>query len=334
MSGLTLVTGATGFIGSYLVRQLVAAGARTRVLVRRPELLPAEVRPRVEVVRGDVRDGAALAAAVQGADTVLHLAACARAWSRDPTEFHAVNVLAVERLLAAAFRSGVERLVHVSTILALPPRRPAPVCGPWQGPTPYEESKRAGDRLVESYAAAGRHAVIVHPARVYGPGPCNDANALTRVIALYLGGRFRVRLDDGDVLGSYVHAADVAAGIRAAARAGRPGGSAHYVLGGDNLSFRAFLDLVGEVSGARHRVIALPRAAALAAGYVGLLWGRLGGVAPITPGWVRVFLEDRPADIEPARRELGYEPRPARAGVAETVAWLREGGTRPWPLAA
>ena len=329
MSGLTLVTGATGFIGRYLVRQLVAAGARTRVLVRRPELLPADARPRVEVVQGDVRDGAALVAAVEGVDTVLHLAACARAWSPDPTEFDAVNIVAVDRLLEAAFRAGVERLVHVSTILTLPPRRPAPVRGLAGRPTPYEASKRAGDRLVESYAAAGRHAVIVHPARVYGPGPCNDANALTRVIALYLHGRFRVRLDDGDVLGSYVHAADVAAGIRAAGRAGRSG--AHYVLGGDNLPFRGFLDLVGDVAGARRCVIALPRSAALAAGYVGLLWGQLGGDAPITPGWIRVFLEDRPADSGLARRELGYAPRPVAVGVAETIAWLRES---PWQLAA
>src|SRR2546430_11192520 len=104
-----------------------------------------------------------------------------------------------------------------------------------------------------------------------------------------LRGRFRVRLEDGDVLGSYVHAADVADGIRRAARAGRPG--AHYVLGGENLSFRAFLDLVGEVSGVMRRVVALPRAAALAAGDAALLWGRLAGDVPITPGSVCVFLE-------------------------------------------
>ena len=172
--------------------------------------------------------------------------------------------------------------------------------------------------------------MIVHPARVYGPGPCNDANALTRVIDLYLRGRFRVRLQDGDVLGSYVHAADVADGIRRAAHAGRPG--AHYVLGGENFSFRAFLDLVGELSGTRQRVVALPRRAALAAGYLGLLWGRLGGATPIPPGWIRVFLEDRPGDIASARRDLGYEPRSARVGVAETIAWLR--GERRWQLAA
>ena len=333
MSGLTVVTGATGFIGGHLVRQLVADGVHTRVLARRPESLSAALRARVEVVRGDVRDAGTLVAAVRGAETVLHLAACARAWARDPAEFTAVNVHTVERLLESAHAAGVSRLVHVSTMLTLPPGRPAPLDGLAARPTPYEESKRAGERLVESYAAAGRHAVIVHPTRVYGSGPCNDANAVTRVIALYLRGRFRVRLDDGDVLASYVHAADVADGIRRAARAGRSG--AHYVLGGENLSFRAFLDLVGEVSGVRRRVVALPRAAALAAGYAALLWGRLGGDVAITPGWVRVFLEHRPADVEPARRDLGYAPRSARAGVAETVAWLRGcGGSWPWQLAA
>lgn len=333
MSGLTVVTGATGFIGGHLVRQLVADGVHTRVLVRRPESLSAALRARVEVVRGDVRDAGTLVAAVRGAETVLHLAACARAWARDPAEFTAVNVHTVERLLESAHAAGVSRLVHVSTMLTLPPGRPAPLDGLAARPTPYEESKRAGERLVESYAAAGRHAVIVHPTRVYGSGPCNDANAVTRVIALYLRGRFRVRLDDGDVLASYVHAADVADGIRRAARAGRSG--AHYVLGGENLSFRAFLDLVGEVSGVRRKVVALPRAAALAAGYAALLWGRLGGDVAITPGWVRVFLEHRPADVEPARSDLGYAPRSARAGVAETVAWLRGGGgTWPWQLAA
>src|SRR6266571_27518 len=144
--------------------------------------------------------------------------------------------------------------------------------------------------------------------------------------------RMRLRVDDGDVLASYVHAADVADGIRRAACAGRSG--AHYVLGGENLSFRAFLDLVGEVSGVRRRVVALPRAAALVAGYAALLWGRLGGDVAITPGWVRVFLEHRPADVEPARSDLGYAPRSARAGVAETVVWLRGGGgSWPWPLA-
>ncbi len=320
MSGVTLVTGATGFIGSYLVRQLVALGASVRVLARRPERLSEQLRQRIDVVEGDVRDRSAVVAAVNGAHTVLHLAACARAWSKDPAEFEDVNVRAVEILLEAAYSAGVERLAHVSTVLTLSPYRHAPINGSAQRLTPYERSKRAAERLVESYGADGRHAVVVHPTRVYGPGPLNDANAVTRVIALYLKGRFRVRVADGDVLGNYVHAADVASGILLAAERGRSG--AHYVLGGENVSFRAFLDLVGQLGGVRPRVFALPPAVALAAAHAAQLWGRVGGTVPITPGWVRVFLEDRRVDIAAARRELGYNPRPVRQGVAETIDWL------------
>ncbi len=321
MRDLTLVTGATGFIGSYVVRRLVAAGAPVRVLVRRPEALPEAIRRRVDVRQGDVSDPAALPHAVEGVRTVLHLAACARAWSRDPREFVVVNVEAVERLLQAAWDRQVERLVHVSTILTLPPFRPAPGQTGVARLTPYEQTKRAGEWLVESYAVEGRQAVIVHPARVYGPGPLTDANAVTRVVGLYLSGRFPVRLADGDVLGSYVHADDVAAGIVLAAQLGRRG--AHYVLGGENASFRRLLELAGEVAGVRRGVVALPPALAMAAAHAAALWGRLGGRPPITPGWVRVFLEDRRADIALARQELGYAPRPLRQGLAETIAWLQ-----------
>lgn len=320
MSGLVLVTGATGFIGTYLGRQLVAEGRPLRVLARRPAALDASLRGRAETVTGDVRDPAALERAVAGVHTVLHLAACARAWSRDRSEFEAVNVHAVDALLAAAARAGVERLVHVSTVLTLPPHRPAPVNGAASRATLYEVSKRAGERLVESYAAQGRHATIVHPTRVYGPGPLTDANAVSRVIALYLSGRFRVRLDDRDVLANYVHAADVAAGIRLAAERGRAG--AHYLLGGENISFRDFLALVGDLGGGRRRVMALPMPAALAVAHAAEWWGRLGGTAPLTPSWVRVFLEDRRGDIGPAQADLGYAPRPLRTGLTETIAWL------------
>lgn len=321
MNRITLVTGATGFIGSYLVRQLVDKAENVRVLARCPERLSDQVRRRVDVVQGDVRDRTAIAVALRGAHTVLHLAACARAWSRNPDEFTEVNVRAVETLLEAAREAGVERLVHVSTALTLSPHRPAPPMARFQGLTPYEESKLAAERLVASYAAQGGHAVIVHPTRVYGPGPLTDANAVTKVVALYIAGRFRVRVADKDVLANYVHAADVASGIVLAARHGQRGG--RYVLGGeDNVSLRAFLDVVGELVGRRHRVIALPPAAALAVACAAQLQGRLGGRAFITPGWVRTFLEDRRVDITRSRRELGYNPRSLRRGLAGTIDWL------------
>jgi farnesol dehydrogenase len=316
VSNRVLVTGATGLIGRYVVRQLLVQRRPVRMLVRSPGRLIPELSA-VEVVTGDVRDPVAVAMAVRGCGTVLHLAGCARAWTRDPAEFAAVNLHGVGMLLDAARRFGVYRLVHVSTVLTLPGLRPA-----GRAATPYEASKLAGERLVDAYASAGRHAVVVHPTRVYGPGPLNDANGVTRLVSLYLRGPMMARLGDGDVLGNYVHAADVANGILLAAEHGTSGG--HYVLGGENVSMRALLELVGEIAGVRRPTILVPPAAALAAAHVAELWGRIGGNPLITPAWVRAYLEDHGVDVSASRRELGYTFCSLRQGLEETIAWLRQ----------
>lgn len=321
MSHLTLVTGATGFIGRYVTGQLVAGGARVRVLARRPQALHPLVRRRVEVAEGDVRDRAAVARAVCGVDLILHLAGYARAWSPDDTEFQSVNVDAVETLLETARRHDVGRIVHVSTVLTRFPNTPSPE-GRTRSPTAYETSKLAGQRLIEEYARRDGDAVIVHPTRVYGPGPLNGANGVTKLIDLYLRGRLRFRLADGDVGANYVHAADVATGIRQAARWGRSG--AHYDLGGpENCSLREFFAIVARLSGVRRRVIPVDARAFLVAAHAARLWGRIGGSVPITPDWIRLFLEDQRVDIATTSAEIGYAPRTLDEGLGQTLAWLR-----------
>lgn len=327
MSDAVLVTGATGLIGRYVVDQLLSTGHSVRVLVRNPGRLDPATIGRVSIVAGDVRDRRAVSSAVRGAHTVLHLAGYARAWARDPVEFAEVNVRAVQYLLDAAQEYGVERLVHVSTVLTLAGIRPDPGHG-GRDLTPYEESKFIGEQLVDGFAAAGHRAVVVHPSRVYGPGPLNDANGVTRLMALYLAGPLVPRLADGDVLGNYVHVADVARGVILAAERGSTG--AHYVLGGENISMRRLLDLIGEVSGVHRRVLPVPRSAALVAAHAAQLWGRCGGVVAITPAWVRTYLDDHAVDVARSSRELGYRFRSLRQGLEETITWLRQ----PLPAAS
>lgn len=319
MSRRVVVTGATGFIGRRLVRQLLAAGASVRVLVRSPDRLDPAARGRVDVVVGDIRHPGSLDAALHGADTVLHLAALAKAWSNDPSAFSETNERAVAKLLDAARHHGIRRLVHVSTALTLGPgdRRAA------GGATPYERSKLAGEQLVEAYARDHGHAVIVHPTRVYGPGPLNDANGVTKMIDLYLRGRFRLRIADGGARANYVHAEDVARGIRLAAERGRTG--SHYPLGGDeNLSLRGFLDRVGSLAGRSRYTLPVPPAVARGLGLAGECWGRLSGETSLTRGWVGVFLRDLPVDVRSTCRDLGYVPRPLDRGLRQTIAWLRK----------
>lgn len=323
MRRLFIVTGATGLIGAPLVRQLLEGGGRVRVLVRFVACLPPDLRERVEVAVGDIRDPAAVRRAVTGAHTVLHLAGLARAWTRDPAIFTATNVDGVRNVLEAARRHDVERLVHVSTVLTLERGAGAPAA------TPYERSKLAGERLVAAYAQEVGDAVIVHPTRVFGPGPLNDANGVTRMIHDYLCGRFRFRIADGGARANYVHAFDVAAGIRLAAERGRSGG--HYVLGGDgNLTVAELLDRVATLAGRRRRVVPIPPPLARGIGLGGELWGRIAGRTSLTRAWVEVFLRDQPADITAARRELGYAPHALDRRLRETLAWLASAsGTGP-----
>lgn len=323
MSVRATVTGATGFIGSYLVRLLLERGARIRALVRDPSRLPADLRGHLELVRGDLGDAGAVSRAVRGAGTVYHLAACARAWAPDPGLFREVNVEGVATLLGACCRWDVPALVHVSTILTLQPHREAPPPARTIPPTPYERTKAEGERLVEAYVREGRRAVVVHPTRVYGPGPLTDANGVSRMLDLYRRGLFRFRLADGDALANYVHVEDVARGILLAGERGDRG--AHYVLGGpDNRSLREVLELAGRLDGRRRRTVPVPPGAALVLARLDALRGRLGGEPALTPGWIRCFLEDRRADLSREEEELGYRPRPLEAGLAQTLAWLRD----------
>jgi farnesol dehydrogenase len=332
MRDVTLVTGATGFIGQYVVRQLLEDGECVRVFCRRPEALAHDVRPHVEVVRGDITDRSAMTRAMAGVGTVLHLAGCARAWSRNPREFWDVNVRGTELVLDLAERAGVDRVVHVSTVLTLPEFARTWLLDERRKPTEYERTKLLAERHVLAYRARARggDVVVVHPTRVYGPGPLIDANGTIKMIALYLAGRFRLRVADGDVLGNYAHVEDVARGMILAARRGRSG--AHYVLGGENASIRELFEMVAELSGVRRRMLAVTPAAAIGVGHLSEFWGRLGGQVLITADWVRVYLEDQGVDIAPTVRELGYVPRSLRVGITQTLEWL--GAFRERELAA
>ena len=261
-----------------------------------------------QVVWGDVRDPAAVGRLLDGADLVFHLAAHARAWAANPEDFEAINVEGTRHVVSAARAAGVRRVVHVSTEL---------VDG---DQTHYQRTKRAAEQVVQDYIAQGGDAVIVRPTRVYGPGPLNPANSATRVIALYRRGLFRVRIADRGARANYVYVDDVVNGLLQAAECGARG--AAYVLGGENLTISQLLDLVAQVTGRRHRVVAAPQAAARAVAWACELAGRLGLEPLITRDWVDVLTQDRPMSSERAEAELGYRPRGAREGIAATVAWL------------
>ncbi len=325
------LTGATGFIGNRLAERLSAEGHSVRCLVRSPDKFRILSHlPGLSPVLGDLDNTPALEEGVRGCDTVFHLAAYAKPWSKDKSLPRRVNVTGTENLLMAALKGGVRRFVFTSSAAVI---GPSPGVDPIDEESPrivpyfndYEQTKAEAEDLVRSYCRGGMETVTVNPPRVYGPGPVNESNAVTRMIKLYALGKWHIVPGDGTCFGSYVLVDDVVNGHILAALMGRPG--QRYALGGENLTFDQFFEILAEVTGKRPWLIHLPVRLMITAARI-MEWqaGFTGIAPPITAPWVKKYLNHWSLSSDKAVRELGYSYTPFREGVKITLEWLKKEG--------
>lgn len=323
----TLVTGATGFVGAAVVRALLAAGEPVRVLARPTSPRDNLAGLAVEVVTGDLTRPKTLQSAVRGCRVVYHVAADYRLWVRRPAAMYAANVEGTRALLVAAGEAGVERIVYTSSVATLglnADRTPADEATPVALADMighYKRSKYLAERAVDELAAAGLPVVIVNPSTPVGPRDVKPTPT-GRIVLDAARGRMPAYVDTGL---NVVHVDDVAQGHLLAAARGRPG--ERYILAGENLALREILAIVCEQAGRRPPRVRLPRTPLLP-----LAWGaeqlaRLTGAEPaFTVDGVRMAAKHMYYRHDKARDELGYAPRPARAALADAVAWFREQG--------
>jgi dihydroflavonol-4-reductase len=325
MADHVLVTGATGFVGRGLVRRLHEQGSRVRILERRQSDAFDDLQ--LERTRGDVTDPASLAAALEGIDTVVHLAGIVSHLERDRERMMAVNVGGVRSLLAAAREAGVGRVVHVSSVgsvgTAPDEHHPLDEDSPFPEQArrfPYALSKRLGEEAALRAAADGQDVVIVCPAFVIGAGDVNRVS--TFPLEQYLRGALRFTTPGGL---SYVDVRDVVSGILLALEGGKAG--RRYILGtpGGNLSHREFFALVGEVDGKPRRTVHLPGGVLVPASRV---LARLRIPLPVAPDELAPSCHYWYSTTGRAIDELGYAPRPVREAVEATVEWYRQRGMR------
>jgi len=249
--GLCLVTGATGFVGSAVVRALLGAGLSVRVLVRpnsdRRNLLDLSV----EVAEGSLEDAPSLARAVAGCRYLFHVAADYRLWVTDPAPMFRANVEGTRVLMRAALDTGVERVVYTSSVatLGLVPQGSADEETPSNLEDmigPYKRSKFQAEELVRGLVTKrGLPAVIVNPSTPVGPRD-RKPTPTGRLILEAARGHMPGYVDTGL---NIVHVDDVAAGHLAAAEMGWVG--ERYILGGKNLSLAKILTQVAQAAGTR-----------------------------------------------------------------------------------
>ena len=326
-SGLCLVTGATGFVGSAVARTLLKAGQLVRALAR-PKSDRRNLKGlSVEIVQGSLEDPDSLAAAVGGCRYLFHVAADYRLWVPDPAPMFRANVEGTRELMLAALAAGIERIVYTSSVATLgvvpdgvadedTSSRAEDMIGP------YKLSKFQAERVVRKLVAErALPAVIVNPSTPIGPGDIKPTPT-GRLIVEAARGRVPGFVDTGL---NVAHVDDVAIGHLLAAEAGQIG--RRYILGGENLSLAEILTEVARVTGRRPPAFKIPYAAIIPVAVGAEALARLTGREPfVTLDGARMSQKKMFFSSARAVRELGYAPRPARQALADAVAWFKTNG--------
>jgi dihydroflavonol-4-reductase len=332
----TLVTGATGFIGSHLVRLLAARGDEVRATVRGHSRVDALEDLDIETVRADVRDRRSVRRAMRGIERVFHLAGSTNLGLAREEAF-ALNVEGARIVFEEALRADVERAVYTSSVAAVGPARPGATAderGVWDAGRyriPYIDSKHEAEVAVLRLAARGLPVVIVNPAHVLGAGDPGRSSTglvrrfLRRQIPAYVDGTLNI-----------VGVDDVVRGHLLAEQAGRVG--ERYILGNRNFTLdRLFADLA-RLTGVDPPPLKLPLRVALA---IAEAAQRVPGLAMPSPTEIRAASLNWAFVNTKARQELGWRPSPHEDCLVETIAWYRErdgrqlappGSHQPLPL--
>ncbi len=320
---LTLVTGATGFLGWHIARLLRAQGNHVRALCR-PGSSLRELD--VERVTGDLREPDSLAKAIEGCDQLFHVAADYRLWSRDPKSLYESNVDGTRNILKAARDAQVKRIVYTSTVgcIGLPDEGlgdedTAVSVGEMTGH--YKRSKWLAEQVALDCARAGQSVVVVNPTAPLGdhdwkPTPTG------KIVVDFLRDKLTAFVDTGL---NIVDAHDVAAGHVLAAERGRSG--ERYILGSENLTLQQILSRLAAMSGKAEPRLKIPYALAYATGVVTTAFANVTGIPPIAPiEGVRMARKKMFVKHDKATRELGWSPSPAETALEKAVKWFRDNG--------
>jgi dihydroflavonol-4-reductase len=328
----TLVTGATGFVGSAVAKALLARGEPVRVLIRaRSDCRNLRDLP-VETMVGDLEQPSTLRRVVAGCRALYHVAADYRLWAPRPGAMYRVNVDGTRALLRAAADAGVERIVYTSSVATLGLNANGDLA---DETTPasiddmighYKRSKYLAEQAVhELIGREGMAAVIVNPSAPIGPGDVRPTPT-GRVVLEAARGRIPAYVDTGL---NVVHVDDVAAGHLLAYARGAIG--QRYILGGQNLTLGEILTLIAELAGRRPPRLCLPGGLIMPLAYLSELAARLGGGAEplLTVDGLRMARKRMHYSSAKAERELGYRSRPVADAVSDALAWFRHNGYLP-----
>jgi farnesol dehydrogenase len=328
MSVNIFVTGATGYIGKNLTLKLAREGYKIHALYRDITKTKGLEHENIKLYRGDILDKNSLFNGMKDCTMVFHTAAFTSVWTRKSSTIETLNVNGTVNVLETALKLSAEKVVYTSTAGVFGPsgkimtdeNRPYPS----DFFTHYEKTKAQIEQtIIPEFINKGLNIVIVNPTRVYGPGPLNDANSVSKIIKRHLEGKTGLVPSDGKGIGNYVYVDDVVEGQILAMKKGKTG--ERYILGGENIAFIDLMKLIARESGQKSRLVKIPVFVMSVLSWIFLISAEITGIKPmITPGLVKKFLPDWIVSSEKAKKELGYNPVSLEHGIKKTIEWLRK----------
>jgi len=322
------VTGATGFLGSHVARQLLAAGAELRLLMRPTSRLDNITDLPAERVVGDLRDAESLRKGMSDCEYVFHVAADYRLWARNGQELYESNVDGTKNILQAARDSGVRRVIYTSSVATMGFGNNGHLTDE-QSPVnldnmigDYKRSKFMAERLVVEAGLAGQNVVMVNPTTPIGERDIKPTPT-GQIVVDFLKKKFPAYVDTGLNLVDVVDCAD---GHLLAMEKARPG--ERYILGSENLTLKQILDKLGDITGLPSPNIKVPYGVALAAG----AWGSVvvGGMMKREPRAtieaVQMSRKKMFVSSSKAERELGWKPRGVDDALRRAAEWFQAHG--------
>ncbi len=320
-----LITGAAGFVGSYLAESLLRDGHAVRGFVRPNKDTSALERRGVEIVRGDLVDPPSVERALQGCDQVYHLAALTSRQKPSRKEAMAVNCEGTRHVVRAALKAGVSRMVYSSTagVYGMISEAPVDEASPLNPDSPYQEAKVAGEALV--LAAQRDHQFPVVIARF--PGLLGRGSMSWVPLFRAIGtGRFRI-IGSGRNHTHTGHILDIVDGLRRCGETPNIEGQCYLLAGKAATRIDEFVELFAKELGVSISSMRLPDFPYRVFHGLSCLSYRLFGVTLPRANDYELFISDKVLSLEKAKRELGFEPKiTIEQGIRETLQWYREKG--------
>lgn len=322
-----LVTGASGFIGGNLVRELAKQKYQVKALIRKDSNLKPLKDIDIETVQGDLLDKDSLIRALEGCEALFHVAAMYTFWSRRPELIYETNVKGTENILNAAVLCGIKKVVYTSSESTLKIIKGSLGNENTRGcldeiPSDYKRSKYMAEELALGMCRGGVPVVVVNPTAPVGPYDVKPTPT-GKIVLDYLNHKMFACVNTGL---NIVSVEDVAKGHILALEKGRPG--ERYLLGNKNLTLRQIMSILEKITSIKAPPVDLPAWFVLGFGYVDeLVEGKLLGRSPRAPvGAVKASRKYRHFDCSKAVTELGMPQTPVELAFEQSVRWFRENG--------